>query len=124
MLELMTNVPPHVAAFRATGEVTKDDYEKVLIPAIDKAAKEYGALHFLMVLETDISNFTLGAWMDDAKVGLKHFTKWYRMAIVTDQKGVEKFSDLFGIVVPGETKGFALSEINEAIEWVSAKEQD
>jgi hypothetical protein len=120
MLEVMNEVPPHVVGFRAKGEVTKEDYENVLIPAIDKAAEQFGSLHFLMVLETDVSNFTLGAWMDDAKVGLKHFTKWHRMAIVTPQKGVEKFSDLFGIVVPGESKGFSPDELHEAIEWVSA----
>ena len=72
-----------------------------------------------MVLETGIGNFTLGAWMEDAKVGLKHFTKWKRMAIVTNQKGVERFSDLFGIAVPGSSRGFSLDELDEAVEWVS-----
>ena len=120
MLEVMNDVPAHVAGFRAKGEVTKDDYEKVLIPAIDALAEKFGKLHFLMVLDTDVKNFTLGAWLDDAKVGIKHITKWHRMAIVTDQKAVEKFSDFFGVLVPGESKGFTHAQLQEAIEWVSA----
>jgi len=43
------------------------------------------------------------------------------MAIVTDQKAVETFTDLFSYVSPGEAKGFELSELDQAIVWVSQK---
>jgi len=119
MLEVMNELPLHVAGFRAKGQVTKHDYEKVLIPAVDRVAKQFGYLHFLMVLDTDVKNFTLGAWMDDAKVGLKHYTKWRKMAFVTDQEGVKTFSEIFGIVVPGKLKTFSHNQLEEAIEWVS-----
>ena len=119
MLKIMDNVPANVVGFIATGEVTKQDYETVLIPAVDKAAKEFGELHFLLVLDTDVKNFTLGAWWNDAKVGLKHLTKWKKMAIVSDQKGVEKMTDLLSYVMPGESKGFTHAELQEAVKWVS-----
>lgn len=119
MLQVMNNVPANVAAFRASGEVTKQDYDTVLIPAVDKAAKQFGELHFLLVLDTEVKNFTLGAWLDDAKVGLKHLTKWKKMAIVSDQKSVEKVTDFLTYLMPGESKGFSHAEMNEAIKWVS-----
>ena len=120
MFSLMNDFPETVVAVKATGTVDKNDFETVLIPALQSLVDRFGKINYLLLLETDISNFTLGAWVDDAKLGLKHFTKWNKVAIVTDQKGVEKFSDVFGYVVPGEFKGFTLSELEEAKRWVNS----
>lgn len=84
MLQIMSDVPAHVVGVRALGKVTQDDYERSLVPALEQAAKSYGKINFLMVLETDLGNFSYGAWMQDAKISLKHFAKWNRIAIVSD----------------------------------------
>ena len=122
MLQYINNLPPHVVGIRATGEVTKEDMEKVLIPRIDELIARQGEIDYLLVLQTDVSNFTLSAWWKDIKLGLKNFTKWNKIAVVTDQKGVEWFSDVFRFFVPGKSKGFALNELDEAVAWISAKE--
>lgn len=116
----MTDLPVHVVGVRATGVVTKDDYEKVLIPVIENAAKSIYKLNFLMLLETEINHFTVGALADDAVMGLKHFTKWHKIAIVTDEKGVRTFTNIFGVAVPGETKSFCIAELEEAKRWVAS----
>ena len=121
MLSLMENMPAYVAAFRATGEVDKDDYATILIPTLERVDKEHGHLHMLMVLETPVKNFTLGAWLQDALIGLKHFRGWKKVAIVTDESGVETFTDKFTSFIPGETKGFKLSELEQAKKWVAAE---
>jgi hypothetical protein len=120
MLQTISDLPGHVVGITASGNVTKEDYENVLVPAIDLLAKRTKELNFLLVLETPVKNFTLGAWWEDAKLGLKHFTQWNKVAIVTAEKGVEKFSDMFGKVVPGEFKGFATHELETAKAWVAA----
>lgn len=120
MLSIITDLPNHVVGIKATGEVNKNDFETVLIPALDDLVKRTGEINYLLQLDTEVKNFTIGAWMDDAKVGLKHFTKWHKIAIVTAEKGVEKFSDIFGIAVPGESKGFAMNELEEAKKWVAS----
>ncbi|MEO5893458.1 MAG: STAS/SEC14 domain-containing protein [Ferruginibacter sp.] len=120
MLTIMNDLPPHVLGVRATGTVSKQDFDDTLKPALDELKKRTGKINYLLLLETSVSNFTLGAWMDDLLIGLKHFTNWNRIAIVTDQKLVEKFSDMFGYLVPGDAKGFTLDELSAAKEWVSA----
>jgi hypothetical protein len=70
-------------------------------------------------LETGVGNFTAAAWWKDLMIGLEHFSKWKKMAIVSDQKGVEKISTLISPVLPGQTKGFSLEEIEEAKAWVA-----
>lgn len=119
MITQLHDAPANVVAFRATGEVTKDDYTRVVIPAIDAHVAQQGAIRFLLLVDTDINQFTLGALLQDLGVGLKHFTKWEKMAIVSEQTGVIRFTDYFSYVAPGEAKGFTHAELDEARDWVS-----
>lgn len=123
MLQFINDLPPHVIGIHAVGDVTKEDYDKVLLPRMDELVKRQGEINYLLVLETDVSNFTLGAWWEDLKLGLKNFTKWNRIAIVSDQKGVEWFSDAFRFVIPGKSKGFPLSDLQDAVTWVSVHDK-
>lgn len=120
MLQFIKDLPDHVVGIRATGEVNKDDYQKVLIPRMEELVKKQGEIDYLLVLETDVQNFSAAAWFADFKLGLKNFTKWRKVAIVTDQKGVEWFTDIFRHFIPGESRGYKLSEFDEAVKWVSA----
>lgn len=122
MLLLMTDAPPHVVGVRAVGKVSEDEYENILLPALEKAIKQFGELNYIMVLETSVANFSVGAWLNDIKAGLKHYTKWKKIAIVTDQKFVEKITDFVSLLIPGQAKGFPLSDIKLAKAWVGAKE--
>jgi len=121
MLSIITDIPPHVFGVRATGEVTANDLKSVLLPGLDVLTQKYNEIYYLLVLETPVENFTAGAWFQDMIAGLKHFTKWKKAAVVTDEKAVEKFTDAFSYIAPGEFKGFELSQIDEAIAWLSIK---
>ena len=76
-----------------------------------------------MIFETDLGNVTYGAWMQDAKMSLKHYGKWNKVAIVSDQKFVEKLSYIFNIITPAEAKGFPVADIEIAKSWVSAPKE-
>ena len=119
MLTKIEDVPQYVAAFKATGKVDKNDYHNILVPELEQKCKEHGHLHMLMQLETPVKNFTLGAWLEDAWMGLKHFRGWRKIAIVTDEKAVETFTNNFSFVIPGEAKGFKLAELEAAKQWVA-----
>ncbi|MEO5592328.1 MAG: STAS/SEC14 domain-containing protein [Chitinophagaceae bacterium] len=121
MIEVLNGIPDHVAGFKATGKITKEDYTNIVIPEIESILKQHGHIHFLLVLNTDVGNFTAGAWMNDALIGLKHLSKWKKMAIVSDQKGVEKVTDIISPIMPGESRGFTLAELEEAKNWVSSE---
>lgn len=122
MLTIIPNLPDHVFGVRASDEVTQDDLKQVLLPGLEALSKRYKEIYYLLVLETDVQNFTAGAWIQDLIAGVKHLTQWKKMAIVTDQKSVEKFTDIFSYVSPGEAKGYELSELPQAIDWLSIKE--
>src|SRR5438093_1054743 len=117
MIEIIKNLPEHVIGFRATGKVDKEDYEKILIPIVDNEAKKFGQLNFLLVLDTDVSNYSIGAWIDDALIGVKHLTQWHKIAIVSSQKAVVTLTDTLGHLIPGKSKGFLLTDLEDAIKW-------
>jgi hypothetical protein len=119
MITRLTDVPLNLVAFRATGEVTKDDYENVVFPSVKELLHNTDVLNYLMIIDTLLKNFTIGAWLEDMLLGLKEIAKWNRVAILTDSHGLNKFTDAFSVLVPGEFKGFMIDEYDEAVKWTS-----
>ncbi len=108
-----------MVAFRATGDVHKADYDNILIPAVDALVQKQGRINFMLVLDTPVSHFSIGALMKDLGVGWKHFTKWHKMAIISESGAINTFTDLFSYIAPGTSKGFTHAHLDEAIAWVS-----
>ncbi|MFD1255204.1 STAS/SEC14 domain-containing protein [Mucilaginibacter terrae] len=120
MLQFINDLPENIVGIHAVGEVTKEDIDTVLIPRLDDLVKRQGEINYLLVLETDAQNFTAGAWFNDVKVGLKHFTKWKKVAVATDQKSVEWFTNhIFKYLIPGKAQGFSLDKLEDAVKWIS-----
>lgn len=121
MLKPISDLPPHLAGIHAFGKVSDREYERQLIQMIDQLLERKSKINFILVLETDIMNFASGAWCGSVRIGLKYFFKWNKVAIVTDQRGVLGYSDLFKYVLPGHFKRFPLENLDAAIIWASAK---
>ena len=119
MIEIINGLPPTVAAFRATGKITEDDYLKIINPLVDKIYKEFGKINYLLVINTSLSNYSIGAWIRDALLGFVYFTDWNKIVIVTEKKSIKDFTDFFGKLVPGKTKGFMMEDLGLAKQWVS-----
>ena len=108
----------NIVAFRALAEVTKDDFLTAVVPAVEHLVKQTNEINFLLVLDTDIQNFTAGAWLQDGLLGLKHLGKWNRAAIVTDTDEIISFTNGFSYIVPGEFRGYKKIDFNKALNWV------
>lgn len=112
------NAPDNVAAFRATGEITKEDYQTVVEPTVQKLVDRINEINFLFLIDIEIENFTAAAWIEDAMLGLKNLGKWNRTAIVTDSVKSISFTKGFSYIVPGEFRGYKKEAFNEALNWV------
>lgn len=122
MLTEISGLPSFVFGVTATGEITYDDMVEVLLPGLERLVQNNDEIYYLLILNTDVANFTAGSWLQDFKAGLKNFTKWKKIAVVTDQSGVEKVTDIFSFAIPGNSKGFKMSELEEAKTWISTRE--
>ncbi|WP_184549641.1 STAS/SEC14 domain-containing protein [Mucilaginibacter sp. FT3.2] len=121
MLKHLNYLPKHVLGLHAVGDITNNEYEQVLKPLLGDHIRENGKINFLLILETDIKDFDAGAWCGNIGIGLKYLTKWSKLAIVTDQKGMREFSHLFKYILPGHYRGYRLEDLDEAIKWITEK---
>ncbi|MEO7316701.1 MAG: STAS/SEC14 domain-containing protein [Ginsengibacter sp.] len=119
MIEVMKGLPPHVAPFIANGKITQDDYDHIINPMVDKIYKEFGKINYLLLLNTNLNNYSAGAWIKDALLGFVYFTEWRKIAIVSEKQSIRKFTNFFGMFVPGKTRGFSLKDLELAEKWVS-----
>lgn len=120
MIELIEGLPPGTVGFRARGQVSADDYERVLVPDVEAAFALNRKLRLLYVTAEDFTGFDPGAMWNDAKLGARHLSGWARVALVTDVPWLRATASALGFMVPGEFRLFTLAELAEAKLWVSA----
>lgn len=123
MVELLQDFPPHVAAYKATGAVSKEEYEAVVMARVNEVARQYGKINFLVQLETSFMNYSMAAFMDYVKISFQHFFKWERMAIVSDEAWVRNVYDTLSPLVHGEVRGYKLTEFEKAKKWVCGPQE-
>ncbi len=119
MITHIENLPLNMVGFKATGDVNQSDFTAVVMPKVKEVIERTGKLNYMLVLDTSIKNFTLGAWFKDAIMGIKHLTKWNRAAIITDVEGIKTFTEIFSVLMPGEFKVFEHKDLQSAINWCS-----
>jgi len=121
MLQIIKDLPSHVVGIHAFGKVKDEEMEQVLMPLICELDKREEKINYLLVLETGVPDFTWGAWLKDMKLGFNHFKEWKKIAIVTDQKGMMWANGIFRTFIHGNSKGFPLNKLDEAVQWISKK---
>jgi hypothetical protein len=120
MIIQIPDVPNNMVGFRADGEVTKEDFEMVK-EEVASLVEKTGKLNYLLFLDNSPKDFTLGAWLQDALLGIENITKWNRAAIISDSEAVIKFTDVFSKIMPGEFRGYNKSQYDKAVNWVSER---
>lgn len=123
MIVQIPDLPENMVGFRADGEVTKDDFE-IVKRQVANLVEDTNKLNYLLFLDNSPADFTAGAWLQDALLGIKNITKWNRAAIITDSETVIKFTDAFSKVMPGEFRGYHKSDYDRAVSWVSEQTEN
>jgi hypothetical protein len=118
MIRLLPEMPAHVVAASASGQVTGEDYEMILVPAIEKALQKHEKIRLLYQLGPEFRKFTTTALWDDAKVGFHHLTDFDRVAVVTDVSWMITMARGLGMTLPCEVRTFANDELDEAVGWI------
>ena len=122
MIEKIKGLPINMVGFRTEGQVVQEDFEFVT-KEVNSLVNRTEKLNYLLFLDNSPKDFTLGAWMQDAFLGIKNLTKWNRAAIVTDSETVINFTNIFSKLMPGEFKGFKKNDYQLAVDWTSEKKE-
>lgn len=119
MIEEMTGLPAGTLGFKVFGNVTGDDYDNVLTPAIDKAIEEFDRIKLLAQIGPDFEGYSLDAAWDDAKLGLRHWNGFERVAVATDLGWLRTMIKAMGFMMPCPVRLFELGEVDDAKRWLS-----
>jgi len=118
MIELIEGLPDNVIAASCSKQVTKEDYERVLIPAVEAALKKHDKVRLYYRIGPEFEGIDPTAILEDMKVGFSHLSHWERIAIVTDVEWIRMAIRAFAFMVPGQVKFFGNDQDAEAREWI------
>jgi len=119
MIETLDGFPADAVAVRAGGFVTESDYDQVLVPAVERAFRSNESVRLYYEIGPDFYGYSLGALSRDFWVGMRHLTRWKRVAVVTDISWIAQFVRMYSFVVPGPTMVFRTADAAAARAWLA-----
>jgi hypothetical protein len=105
-----------VLAIRASGKLSKEDYER-FVPEVERLIKEEGKIRLLFEMR-DFHGWEAGALWQDIKFDLKHFADIERLAMVGDKKWEEWMAKFCRPFTSAEILYFDQSQVEEARQWI------
>ena len=109
-----------VAVFQATQEVTDEDYQKVLIPALEKLQQTEGEMRAVIYFDENFTGYSAGAMVDDAVFGVKNLTSFTKVSIIGLHGWMETFVALANTIAPSVVQEFKPDEMDQAITWAKS----
>ena len=119
MIRVLNDMPAGVLGLEAIDDVEEEDYEDVLIPAVEAAIAEHGKVRLVYVLGPDFDEYEGEAVWEDLKLGARHPSSFERSAVVTDAKWVGPAMKVFSILLPGQARAFRLAQREAATHWAA-----
>jgi len=120
MIEVLPDLPGNVVGVEGVGTVGAEDYQKVLIPAVESALQTHERIRLLYLLGDRFDGLSGGAAWADAKLGIEHLRAWELMAVVTDVEWIGHALKAVGWMIPAEIRVFSTAERAAAEAWVTS----
>ena len=72
MITRIKELPDNMVGFLATDRSFSKRFYRRSNARVEKFIEKKDKLNYMLVIETDLSKFTAGAWFQDAMLGVKH----------------------------------------------------
>src|SRR5262245_17699584 len=119
MIRVVDGMPDGVIGFAASGKLTTADYTQVLAPALAAASEGPGKIRILLDFTGDFDGLQAGAVWQDLTMGVRNWSAWERIALVTDHTWMRDGLTMFSWAVPGEARSFSARDRQTAIDWLA-----
>lgn len=120
MIEILPKSQGNIMGVKASGTLTTQDYEEVLIPKMEAVLKNNDKARFLYYVSDDLEGIEPGAMWDDAKFAGEHRDRFDKIAIVTDSKWMQWSTKVASWFMQGEVKSFPGNQLDEAWNWIES----
>lgn len=118
MFERMKDLPEGIRGLRARGTVTREDYEEVIRPILERARRAGEKARMLVQFGPEFDVLTAGAAWADANIGLRYLRTIDRWAVVSDIDWIRTTTIVAGALLLAEVRAFRNDELDRAIEWI------
>ena len=118
MITILEGFSDNVIAASATGHVTREDYERVLIPRVEATAERHAKIRCYYEIGADFGGMEAGAAWEDFRVGVAYWMRWERVAVVTDVAWIGHMVNAFRFLMPGQVRLFSTGEKEAARSWI------
>ncbi len=120
-MRLLKGFPPDVVAVEVIGHVTKEDYESLLTPAVERAIAAEGKVKVLYLAGEKFAGYSPAAAWEDMSLGMMHLTRFAGVAMVTDVAWLSTATRFLAPMVPCPVRVFPLSALDEAKAWITER---
>ncbi|MDP6389029.1 MAG: STAS/SEC14 domain-containing protein [Alphaproteobacteria bacterium] len=118
MLDVLPESESNVLILHATGKLTDDDYQRVLIPRLEAIIEAYGKARILIEMKEDFEGWELGAAWEDAKLGVRHRTDFEKIAVVGAPQWVDWGAKIGAHFMSGELRTYDEDDFDDALDWI------
>ncbi len=116
--ELLDGFPDDVVAVQAKGIITGKAYADKLVPLMDAKLEKHDRIKCMLVVDEQFIAYTGEAAWNDMLLGVRHWNRFERIAVVTDIGWLRMSLRVFTPLVPTEFKLFDLAQLDEARSWI------
>jgi len=122
MIEALPDLPPNTVGWRASGTITREEYDAQILAPIRAGIERDEKLNLVFETGGDFGGVDLAALYEDTKdsgaIGLRHRRDWGRIAVITEEDWMRKAIAVFGWLVPGEHRVFDAGQLEAALSWI------
>lgn len=118
MLDVLPESESNLLILHATGKLTDDDYQEVLIPRLEAIIEAHGKARVLIEMSEDFEGWELGAAWEDAKLGVRHRKDFEKMAVVGAPEWVDWGAKIGAQLMSGELRTYDEDDFDDALDWI------
>lgn len=120
MIKFLKTKEEKIVHLKYEGEITDEDYKKVLIPQLEKKISKAAPLRVLADMRK-VKGIGWKAMVDDYKFGMDHLKDFERMATVGDIWWLGPMMKVSNLFFKMDLKHFKSDQLEDAKKWIHTK---
>ncbi len=106
-------------AISCHGQVSKQDYDEVLIPAVEKALQSHDKVRMLYEVAPDFAGYDAGAAWEDFKTVRSCLPRNWTPKPATDIEWIAGAVKIFGVFLPSAVRVYSTADAAKARLWIT-----
>jgi SpoIIAA-like len=112
-------MPAGTFEFEAVGKVEDDDVEHTVVPVLRDHIAAGGKVRVLYLLGPRMRKYEADAFGEEVRFVARHPSAYEKVAVVTDEEWLRPALRLLSLLLPGQIRGFPVTELEAAKSWVA-----